>query len=149
VREPAPGAHHVVVCHHVLYNVAELPAFVRALDAAAARRVVLELPLRHPLSAMAPLWRHFWQLDRPTGPTAHDALEVIREAGLPARLEVSRQPGPLAGRAGVSAERRVEFTRVRLCLPAERDGEIAELLDALGPPQPRDLATIWWDCRRR
>jgi len=142
----APGSHDVVVCHHVLYNVSDLPTFVRALGAAASRRVVVELSTRHPLTDMAPLWRHFWGLDRPSGPTAHDALEVIREAGLPARLEVSREPGPTEGRAGVAADQRVAFTRVRLCLPPERDGEIAAVLAELGPRRPRDLATIWWDC---
>jgi SAM-dependent methyltransferase len=142
----APAGHHVVVCHHVAYNVSDLPAFARALGAAASRRVVMQLSMRHPLTDMAPLWRHFWGLDRPVGPTAHDALEVIREAGLPARLEVSRETGSDEGRSGVAPEQRVAFTRVRLCLPPERDVEIAVVLAELGPRPPRDLATIWWDC---
>jgi 2-polyprenyl-3-methyl-5-hydroxy-6-metoxy-1,4-benzoquinol methylase len=58
VADRAPTA-DVVVCHHVVYNVAALPAFLSALDAHARRRVVLELPQTHPLSGMTPLWRHF------------------------------------------------------------------------------------------
>jgi SAM-dependent methyltransferase len=68
----------VVVCHHVVYNVAALVPFVTALSTHARRRVVLELPTRHPLSGTAPFWRHFWQLERPGGPTADDALAVLR-----------------------------------------------------------------------
>ncbi|MFM8773056.1 MAG: hypothetical protein ACKOFP_04315, partial [Actinomycetota bacterium] len=30
---------------------------------------------------MNPLWKQFWDLDRPTSPTATDALRVIRDAG--------------------------------------------------------------------
>ena len=58
----------VVVCHHVVYNVADIVPFVRALSAHARRRVVLELPVRHPLSGMSPLWHRFWGLERPVPP---------------------------------------------------------------------------------
>lgn len=67
VADRTPDA-DVVVCHHVAYNVADLGAFAATLEAHARRRVVLELPHRHPLAGMAPLWRHFWNLDRPDGP---------------------------------------------------------------------------------
>jgi len=40
----------VAVCHHVVYNVAELVPFVEALISHARRRVVLELTARHPLT---------------------------------------------------------------------------------------------------
>jgi len=53
------GITDVVACHHVFYNVADLPPFVAALTAAAKRRVVVELTATHPLTASAPLWRHF------------------------------------------------------------------------------------------
>src|SRR5581483_5660559 len=41
--------HDVVVCHHVLYNVADLAPFVRALTDKARQRVVVELTDKHPL----------------------------------------------------------------------------------------------------
>ena len=39
----------VVICHHVVYNVGDLVPFIEALTSHARRRVVLELPTRHPL----------------------------------------------------------------------------------------------------
>ncbi len=144
VADQAPVV-DVVVAHHVVYNVADLAAFARAATEHARRRVVLELPLRHPLAPMAPLWKHFWGLDRPDGPTADDALAVLVQAGLEARLETWTEDGDApSGRAALSPQRRVELTRTRLCLPPERDGEVAAALESLGPVGPRRVATVWW-----
>ena len=130
----------VVVCHHVLYNVAALPEFVAALTAHARRRVVVELPQQHPLSTMSPLWQRFWGLQRPTCPTADDALAVIREAGFDAGLTTwTDEP-----KTGLPQRLRVEFARIRLCLGPERDGEVAQALAEL-PDRPRPTATLWWD----
>jgi SAM-dependent methyltransferase len=134
----------VAVCHHVAYNVADLPGFVTALTAHAARRVVLELPVRHPLAGMAPLWRHFWNLERPDGPTAADAVSVIRDLGFDARIEEWQESADDRSRAQLPPAQRVEFTRIRLCLTADRDAEIEQVL-AGQPPAPRGLATIRWD----
>lgn len=139
-RTPAAD---VVLAHHVAYNVPDLAAFAVAATRHARRRVVLELPDRHPLTSMAPLWRHFWGLDRPERPTADDALDVLREAGLDASLEAWQDEA--TRRPDLPLAQRVAFTRIRLCLPAERDPEVAAVLDELGPPQPRRTATIWWD----
>lgn len=146
VADAVPDA-DVVVCHHVAYNVADLAPFVRALDARAHRRVVLELPVRHPLARMAPLWRRFWDLERPDGPTARDALDVVREAGFDARLEEWDDPAP-PREAALDPADQVRWTRVRLCLPAERDDEVAAALAAQPPAGPRRLATLWWDTVR-
>src|SRR5512132_916194 len=51
------GPADVVVCHHVLYNVADLAPFALALTGHARRRVVAELTDRHPLAGLRPLWR--------------------------------------------------------------------------------------------
>ena len=134
----------VVVCHHVAYNIADLGPFAVALAARARRRVVLELPVRHPLSRTAPLWRRFWGLERPGGPTARDAAAVLREAGLDVRLEEWDDPAP-PREAALDPAEQVRFTRVRLCLPAARDPDVAAALAELGPPGPRRLATLWWD----
>jgi SAM-dependent methyltransferase len=133
----------VVVCHHVAYNVADLVPFVRALDEHATRRVVMEIPTQHPLSNLSPLWRRFWNLDRPEGPTATDAVDVCREAGLTVNLEVWEGPSRLA--VEIPFEDQVRFTRIRLCLPEERDPEVADGLRAMEPQPPRQLATLWWD----
>jgi SAM-dependent methyltransferase len=142
---PAVPPADVVICHHVVYNVPDLAAFGLALHDHARRRVVLELRQEHPMVPIAPLWRQFWGLERPSGPTAADALAVLREAGLPAR-QVTWWESPAASRlAGVPFERQVEITRIRLCLPAERDPEVAAALRAQGPPPQRQVVTMWWD----
>jgi len=135
----------VVVCHHVAYNVPDLGAFALALHAHARRRVVVELRAEHPMVLLRPLWRQFWNVDRPAGPTADDALAVLREVGLPARRVRWQEPPELSRVAGVAFERQVEITRIRLCLPADRDPEVAAALQAQGAPPSREIVTIWWD----
>lgn len=130
----------VVTCHHVVYNVAPLAPFVEALHRHATARVVVELPQQHPLAVLSPMWLHFWGLERPASPTAEDALNVVRSLGHDAHLEQFEVP---AAHRLVTDED-VEFTRIRLCLPAARDAEIREYLLA-NPAGSRSLATIWWD----
>lgn len=133
----------VVVCHHVVYNVPDLVPFVEALTTHAARRVVVELPDRHPLSSLSDAWRHFWDLERPTSPTADDALAVIRSTGVDAVAETFEQAVPERPVTDLD----VEHTRIRLCLPADRDGEVRDFL--VGRPNaPRRVTTIWWDTPR-
>ncbi|MGH8867018.1 MAG: class I SAM-dependent methyltransferase, partial [Actinomycetes bacterium] len=130
----------VVVCHHVAYNVPDLPAFARALDTHARRRVVVEITAAHPLTWLGPLWLRVHGQRRPHGPTAELAAEVLREAGLPVRVERwSRPPRPVT--AGV----RVAMARRRLCLPYDREPEVARLLAEVGQPPPQEVVTLWWD----
>lgn len=139
VAEQTPDC-DVVVCHHVFYNVADLAQFVHQLASHARRRVVVELPMRHPLTALSPAWQRFWGLERPTSPDAHDALAVVRHLGYDAVLERFTQiiePRPVT-------DQDVEFTRIRLCLPAERDPEVRAHIEA-NPITSRDVTTIWWD----
>jgi SAM-dependent methyltransferase len=144
------GPADVVVCHHVLYNVADLAPFARALTGHARRRVVAELTDRHPLAGLRPLWRRFHGLDRPTGPSADDA-----EAGLAALgLAAERQDWESRDRFGFDDfDELVAFTRRRLCLPATRDPEVAEALLEEGTRQvdgiwvsgqPRRVTTLSW-----
>ncbi len=65
---PDVDAVDVVVCANVAYNVADLAPFAAALTTAARHRVVLELSVDHPQSVLAPLWRHFWGVERPGRP---------------------------------------------------------------------------------
>jgi SAM-dependent methyltransferase len=144
------GPADVVVCHHVLYNVADLAPFVDALTGHARHRVVVELTERHPLAGLAPLWRRFHGLDRPAGPTADDAAAALCALGLqPARTDW--EAGDRLGFDDFDAL--VAFTRRRLCLPADRDPEVAEALLEAGTRQvggvwtsgaPRRLTTLSW-----
>jgi len=131
----------VVVCHHVFYNVADLGPFAQALAARARRRVVVELPQRHPLSRLSPAWEHFWGLQRPQHPTAHDAVAVLAEIGIDAAITTWEEDAPSA-RPVTDVD--VEHTRIRLCLTADRDDEVREFLTA-ETPTGRSLATIHWD----
>jgi len=144
----------VVVCGHVLYNVQDLPPFVDALTAHARTRVVVEITERHPLAWMNDLWQRSHGVRFPDGPTAGDAVAVLREAGLDPRRE--DRPASDAYRGGF--ERRADaiaLVRRRLCLPAGRDDEIARALGdrlredgglwSVGPPEGTPVATLWWD----
>jgi SAM-dependent methyltransferase len=137
---------------HVLYNVPDLAAFAVALDAHATRRVVLELTERHPLSWMRGLWGRFWDLQRPDGPSASDAASVLAADDYPVRRDERID----AERGGGFARREdaVALVRRRLCLPADRDGEVADALggllrehDGLWSVGPAEVAvvTLWWD----
>ena len=145
----------LVVAGHVVYNVSELARFVQALDAHARRRVVLELTGRHPLAWMSDLWMHFHGLDRPTGPTADDALAVVADLGIHAQREDRSVTAGESGAWFAHREDAIHLVRKRLCLPAERDNEIAQLLGTARlreiegswdvGPESRTVVTLWWD----
>jgi hypothetical protein len=153
VEARAPLA-DVVVCHHVLYNGTDIERFVPPLDAHARRRVVIEMTPTHPLAWMSDLWKRFHGLVRPKGPTADDALQALHDLGFDAHRE-DREVEPSGG-----FERRedaIALVRRRLCLPKEREQEVAvavgdrlverDGLWSTGPPKER-LVTLWWDVRR-
>jgi SAM-dependent methyltransferase len=132
----------VVVCSHVAYNVPDLGRFAAALTDHARRRVVVELMARHPWVDIGPMWEHFHGQSRPAGPTAELANDVLREHGITPEMRRWRRPPPPA------AIRRdpyyVAFARRRLCLPPEREPEVAALLSRR-PAQPRESVVLWWD----
>jgi SAM-dependent methyltransferase len=144
------AAADVVVCHHVLYNVADLAPFADALTGHARRRVVVELTERHPLAGLGPLWWRFHRLERPAGPGADDAVAALGALG----LQVARQDWESRDRFGFDDfDELVAFTRRRLCLPADRDPEVAAALLEEGTRrvdgvwvsgQPRRVTTLSW-----
>jgi SAM-dependent methyltransferase len=136
---PAVPVADVVVCHHVLYNVAELPPFVDALAQHARRRVVVELTAQHPLLRLAPLWRHFHGVDRPDGPDAMLAVAVLREHGIEPVVERWTRP------RDVPREVYVRLNRRRLCLPESAEPQVDALMGAEPEGLGRDVVTIWWD----
>jgi len=137
----------VVVCHHVAYNVADIGPFLAALDTHARHRVVLELPQRHPLSNMNDLWKRFWDLDRPTRPTAEQLGEIAVALGFDAHLELWEDE-TWGRRVELPDDERVRFARIRLCLTEDRDSEVAAALIAQADAGPRAVATLWWDVQR-
>jgi SAM-dependent methyltransferase len=134
----------VVACHHVVYNVADLVPFAVALTAHARHRVVLELPTTHPLTHLAPYWRQFWDLERPSGPTADDCRDVLVEAGIAASLD-EWVDDVWSARSRLDDDEQARFLRIRLCLPEERQPEVTAALLTAADPGPRRTATIWWD----
>ncbi|WP_117208115.1 class I SAM-dependent methyltransferase [Allorhizocola rhizosphaerae] len=140
----------VVLCHHVLYNVAELEPFVAALTSHARRVVIAEITVRHPLAELNRYWKEFHGIIRPEGPTAEDAIAALRALGLDVESERWTRT-PMAEYA--SFETLVDVTRRRLCLPPHRAGDVAAALrrDAISEHTPpdlgssgRELVTLWW-----
>lgn len=134
----------VAVCHHVAYNVAAIEPFLVALTAHARVAVVVELPDRHPVSWMNPLWARFWDLPRPSEPSAELFTDVVRSLGWLPDVAWAERP-PRSATEGHSPEF-VAFVRQRLCLPASRDAEVAAALADLGPAAggTHRVATVTW-----
>lgn len=132
----------VAICHHVVYDVADIAPFLAALTAHARLAVVVELPTRHPMSAWSEGLAHFWQLERPTGPTANDFLAVVRELGFDPEVEVS--PRRALSNWSADPDQLVPTARRRWCLPDERDDEIAAFLADHPPAFVPDVVTLRW-----
>jgi len=139
--EPVPTA-DVAVCHHVLFNVPDIEPFVVALTAAARLGVVVVMPERHPLSAWNDGWLHFWNLKRPDGPTANDAVAVLRALGI--TPEVVVVPRPPMSRHADDPRELVESARRRLCLSSDRDAEIEAWLGDHPPSFMREVVVLRW-----
>ncbi len=128
------GRSDVVVSHHVLHNVVDLPPFLLALTAAARHGVVVEMLAQHPMAWLDPLWERFHGLHRPVSATDADAVAVLRELGVEPRVtRWERTTPPRQDPAWVAR---------RLCLPPEQVPEVAAALDDL--TRPRTAATLTW-----
>jgi SAM-dependent methyltransferase len=131
----------VVVAADVVYNVPDIAEFVAALTDHARRRVVVELSDVHPWTSMGALWRHFHGQDRPAGPSAELFGEVLAELGVAAESATESRPDPWHDAPDDVV---LAFTRRRLCLPAEREPEVAEAMRRLRDDRPRSSTTYWW-----
>jgi len=140
IAQQVPKA-DVVVSHHVAYNVPDIAPFLQELNNHAKNRVVIEIPTHHPLTNMSAAWKYFWNLDRPSSPSAMDLVNVLAEIGIRAHGQI--WSGPMREPADVDQES--EFLRIRLCLPPERIEEVKDFLREYPLPRQRELATIWWD----
>jgi SAM-dependent methyltransferase len=139
----------VVVCHHVFYNAPGLPEFAARLTNHARRRVIVEMTRSHPRKSRNPFWLRFHGLRRPEGPTADDAVEVLREMGIEPSREDWENP---AGSSFAAKEDLVANLRKELCLTPDRDDEIAQVIEGWAVEHgngwafpPASLATLWWD----
>jgi SAM-dependent methyltransferase len=141
VAKITPAA-DLAVCHHVLFNVADIAPFVVALTARARLAVVVEVPVRHPMSAWNEAFRHFWGLERPAAPTHLDLLDAIRELGV--APEFTTGPRRRLSRHAASPATLVPTARRRLCLSTDRDGELEAWLDGHSPDFVDEVATIRW-----
>jgi SAM-dependent methyltransferase len=134
------GRADVVLCHHVLHNVVDLPPFLAALTGASIRGVVVEMFAEHPLAWLDPLWLRFHDLRRPPSATVDDAVAVLAAIGI--RPVVTRWERTTPPRQDPA------FVTRRLCLPVDRMDEVAAALAEL-PPRPREVATLTWRPRPR
>jgi SAM-dependent methyltransferase len=133
-RAGAAGRADLVVSHHVLHNVVDLPPFLAALTAAAGRGVVVEMLVEHPMAWLDPLWERFHDLRRPPPATTDDAVAVLRELGVEPRVARWERTDP--------PRQDPQWVARRLCLPADRVPEVAGALAAL--VRPRFAATLSW-----
>jgi 2-polyprenyl-3-methyl-5-hydroxy-6-metoxy-1,4-benzoquinol methylase len=130
----AAGRADVVVAHHVLHNVVDLPPFLRALTAAARRGVVVEMLDQHPMAWLDPLWERFHSLHRPPPATTDDAVAVLRELGLAPQVTRWERLNP--------PRQDAVWVTQRLCLSPDRVPEVAAALEDLS--RPRTAATLIW-----
>lgn len=145
------GPFDVVMAAHVVYDVADLTPFVKAMAAAASTAVVLELTDAHPWVPLAPYYRALHGLQRPSGPTADDLVDAVAEiVGERPRVERWRRA---AGSWFESWEEMEEVLGRRLALPADRRHELRPLVEpdvvtaagrmTVGSSE-RGMATVWW-----
>jgi SAM-dependent methyltransferase len=135
------GVADVVLCHHVLFNVPDIGPFLAALTAAATYRVVVEVPPLHPLTWLNPLWQKFHGLSRPDVPSVDDLVAVLHEQGVRA-LTVDRWVRTEA--ETLPPDERIALVTRRLCLPPEREPEVAAQLAESPPVELRRVVTLTW-----
>jgi SAM-dependent methyltransferase len=125
----------VVVSHHVLHNVVDLPPFLSALTRAAARGVVVEMLPQHPMAWLDPLWERFHGLHRPPSATDADAVAVLAELGIAPDVR-------LFTRARRHPHDPAWVTR-RLCLPADRTPEVEAAMAEVPLREPTAVTLTW------
>ena len=139
---PSTPPADVAICHHVLFDVADVVPFVVGLTVSARLAVVVEVPIRHPMSAWNEAFEHFWGLRRPTGPEHVDLVAVVRELGLdPEYAVAARRP---LSRFAADPANLVPVARRRLCLSPDRDAELAAWLADHPPAFVDQVATLRW-----
>jgi ubiquinone/menaquinone biosynthesis C-methylase UbiE len=118
----------VVLCSHVVTLVSDVVPFVRKLDGAARRRVLLYVGGYAADGVLDPFWRRFHGQPRRPGASWVDALAVLEEEGLDVAVEVVELPTWSRHETLADA---VEVYRDQLVLPRTREvrAELARLLE--------------------
>lgn len=119
----------VVLCCHVLPLIPDVVPFVRKLDAAAHRRVLLYLGAHAADAVVDPFWRRFHGSPRKPGASYVDAWAVLEEEGFDVSVEVVEMRTWSRHETLADA---VEVYRDQLVLPRTKEVE-AELTKLLGP----------------
>jgi 2-polyprenyl-3-methyl-5-hydroxy-6-metoxy-1,4-benzoquinol methylase len=84
--EPRVGSAEVVLCAHVVYPIADVVPFIRALDRAARCAVVMVARLGQPDEAVAPVFRAVHDEERAPMPTLADLYNLLLQLGIPASV---------------------------------------------------------------
>lgn len=148
---PDVGDVDVVVCAHVLYNVADIVSFVDALTARARRRVVYAFTEVHPQSWVAAVRERVLGLSPPTGPDARDAVALLEALDIGVHTQRGMQQPPMP----VDLDSMVAAVCDRLHLGPERADDVRAALvdggvDADRPMHPLshvDEIVCWWPGR--
>ena len=150
---PADLQADLVICSHVLYPLRDIVPFLAKLQQAAKQRCYIYMRTT-PIDALtAHLWKHFHGDERSFPPTYIHALDVLREMGIFANVEIVMLPGSLRY---PSLDVAVEELSELLILPGDEEtreelrGLLAEWLverDGMLVPPPRKMtcAIMWWE----
>jgi SAM-dependent methyltransferase len=91
LAEPAPA--DLVICCHVLYGVADAPAFIAKLEAAARDRVFIQLRHGQLRTPSDPLWELMTGTPRARQPQFADLWNLLEQLGIHAEVAVLEYEG--------------------------------------------------------
>lgn len=141
----------VVLSAHVVYDVPRIVPFLRAMHERGRRAVVVEMTDVHPWTKMNHLYQAIHHLNRPTGPSVEDLVDVIV-------VELGVEVGVVRWERGpdlwFSTWREIlDYYGKRVAVPRSRREELRPMLkesvtqkgDRLYVDEgPRSFATLWW-----
>ncbi len=143
----------VAFAAHVLYAVRDIAPFLMAMDAAATKLCAVLLGLRHPTTAVLPLWQSWHGAPRLPLPAAHECLAALAQLGIAANLTILpvTTPTNYASEAEAVAEM---CYRLRLPYDEYHTQQIASLIkrewkmsvggEVIVPVLPPPNCVIWW-----
>ncbi|NBU63838.1 MAG: methyltransferase domain-containing protein [Chloroflexia bacterium] len=143
----------VAMAVHVLYAVRDIAPFLRAMDAAASKLCVLVLGLRHPTTAVLPLWQAWHGEPRLPLPAAHECMAALAQLGIAANLTVLPVTTPLMYASvdeavvEMCARLRVpydDFHQQQLAALIAREWQIRASGEVVVPLLPPPNCVIWW-----
>lgn len=71
-------------------------------------------------------------------------ISALSELGFDAKIELWN--GQMRQEPNLELE--AHYSRIRLCLPESREGEVMDFLKQSPKVKIRELAAIWWDVRK-